>query len=140
MAKRRAESQIAKFDFRPLKVGNRFDFLACKWHATMKATTLLQTSFQLKVWTLSYWLSKSRESQYWEFRNSNFGVPRQNDIWVLAPWPSTENTIRGKVVVFPKFRLWWVCEFVFVHGSSMHQKCSNYALTNLLFSLCRSVW
>jgi len=22
----------------------------------------------------------------------------------------------------------------------MHQKCSNYALTNLLFSLCRSFW
>jgi len=22
----------------------------------------------------------------------------------------------------------------------MHQKCSNYALTNLLFGLCRSVW
>jgi hypothetical protein len=32
------------------------------------------------------------------------------------------------------------CEFVFAHGSSMHQKCSNYALTNLLFGLCRSVW
>jgi hypothetical protein len=28
---------------------------------------------------------------------------------------------------------------VFARGSSVHQKCSNYALTNLLFSLCRSV-
>jgi len=44
---------------------------------------------------------------------------------------------------------WWLppmlgrvesCESVYVHGSSMHQKCSNYALTNLLFSLCRSKW
>jgi hypothetical protein len=25
------------------------------------------------------------------------------------------------------------------HGSSMHQKCSNYALTNLLYNLCRFV-
>jgi hypothetical protein len=24
-------------------------------------------------------------------------------------------------------------EYVFTHGSSVHQKCSNYALTNLLF-------
>ncbi len=31
------------------------------------------------------------------------------------------------------------CESVFVRGSSMHQKCSNYALTNLLFGLCKSV-
>jgi hypothetical protein len=32
------------------------------------------------------------------------------------------------------------CESVFAHGSSVHQKCSNYKLTNLLFGLCRSVW
>jgi hypothetical protein len=31
-------------------------------------------------------------------------------------------------------------ESVFAHGSSVHQKCSNYTLTNLLFGLCRSVW
>ncbi len=44
---------------------------------------------------------------------------------------------------------WWLpsspgrgesCESVFVHGESVHQKCSNYALSNLLSSLCRSVW
>jgi hypothetical protein len=29
---------------------------------------------------------------------------------------------------------------VCAHGSSVHQKYSNYALTNLLFSLCKSVW
>jgi hypothetical protein len=28
---------------------------------------------------------------------------------------------------------------MFAHGSSMHQKCSNYAPTNLLFGLCKSV-
>jgi hypothetical protein len=32
------------------------------------------------------------------------------------------------------------CESVYAHGSSVHEKCSNYALTNLLFSLWRSVW
>ncbi len=44
---------------------------------------------------------------------------------------------------------WWLppssnrgesCEFVFARDSSMHQMCSNYALTNLLFGLCRFVW
>jgi hypothetical protein len=29
---------------------------------------------------------------------------------------------------------------MFAHGSSLHQKCFDYALTNLLFDLCRSVW
>jgi hypothetical protein len=30
-------------------------------------------------------------------------------------------------------------EFVYAYGSSMHQKCSNHTLTNLLFSLWRFV-
>ncbi len=29
---------------------------------------------------------------------------------------------------------------MFTHGLSMHQKCSSYALTNLLFGLCRFMW
>jgi hypothetical protein len=44
---------------------------------------------------------------------------------------------------------WWLpsssghgesCESLFRRDSSVHQKCSSYALTNLLFGLCRSVW
>jgi hypothetical protein len=43
---------------------------------------------------------------------------------------------------------WWLppssgcnefCEFVFAHGSSVDQKCSNYALINLLFGWCRAM-
>jgi hypothetical protein len=30
------------------------------------------------------------------------GLPRQNDIWVLVPWPGIEYTIKGKVVASPK--------------------------------------
>jgi len=33
------------------------------------------------------------------------GVAGQNDIWVLAPWPGTNNIIRGKVVASPKSKL-----------------------------------
>ncbi len=29
---------------------------------------------------------------------------------------------------------------MFACGSSVHQRCSNYTLTNLLFGLCRSMW
>jgi len=32
------------------------------------------------------------------------------------------------------------CESMFARGSFMQQKCSNYALTNLLFGLCKSMW
>jgi hypothetical protein len=32
------------------------------------------------------------------------------------------------------------CESVFTRDSSMHQKCSNFALTNLLFGLCKFMW
>ncbi len=44
---------------------------------------------------------------------------------------------------------WWLplnssydefCKFVFACGLSVHQKCSNYALTNLWFGLCGSMW
>jgi hypothetical protein len=54
-------------------------------------------------------------------------------------WPSIEILQGGR---------WWLppspghgesCESVFARSSSMQQKCSNYALTNLLFGLCRSV-
>jgi hypothetical protein len=31
-------------------------------------------------------------------------------------------------------------ESMFARGSFVHQKCSNYALTNFLFGLCKSMW
>jgi hypothetical protein len=32
----------------------------------------------------------------------NLRVPEQNDIWVQASWPSTENTIKGEGGGFPQ--------------------------------------
>ncbi len=66
----------------------------------------------------------------------NFG----NDIWVLDSWLSTKYSIRGKVMASSSLGRAKSCESMFTDGSSMHQRCSNYALTNLLFGLCRSVW
>jgi hypothetical protein len=73
------------------------------------------------------------------FETPNLGIPGQNDIWVLALWLGIENIIRGKVVASPKSGPCCVCEFVFARGLFVHQKCSNYALANLLFGLCGSV-
>ncbi len=104
----------------------------------MRTTTLLQTSLQSEVYRQSYGPPKLRESQFWEFWNSHLGVPGQNDIWVLAMWPATKNTVRGRQWLPSSSGRGESCEFVFAHGSSM-QKCSSYALTNLLFGLYRSV-
>ncbi len=40
----------------------------------------------------------------------HLGVSRQNDIWVLAPWPGTKNTIRGEGGGFPE--VWVMLSFV----------------------------
>jgi hypothetical protein len=68
------------------------------------------------------------------------GVPEQNDIWVLVLCPATKNTIRGRWWFPPSLNHGESCESMFARGSSMHKKCFNYALTNLLFGLCRFVW
>ncbi len=73
------------------------------------------------------------------FKTPSLGIPKQNDIWVQGLWPGTKNTIRGMVASL-KLRCGESCESVFARGSSMHQKCSYYALNNLLFSLCKFVW
>jgi hypothetical protein len=70
--------------------------------------------------------------------NPDLGVLKQNDIWVLAPWPNINNIRRGKVMASPKSEPWWVlwvrvCLW-FIHAPKM----SRYALTNLMFGLCRS--
>ncbi len=99
-----------------------------------------RTHFNQRFTKKSYGFPKSWESRFWDFGIPNLGVPGQNDIWMQALWLGIDNTIRGR---------WWLplsssggksCESMFVHGLSMHQKCSNHALTNLLFGLCRSVW
>ncbi len=143
---KKGQESNCQFDSQPLKVGNHPDFLACKWSEIYhwkylnKGYTLLETSFQSEVCMQSYGPLKSRESQLWEFRNSHLGISGQNDIWVLVPWPSIEYTIRGKVVASPKFGPWWVLWVRVYSWFVRAPKCSNYALTNLLFGLCRSVW
>jgi hypothetical protein len=39
-------------------------------------------------------------------------------------------------------QVWAIMSFksMFAHGSSVHQKCFNYVLINVLFGLCKSMW
>ncbi len=146
MAKKLNKNQIANLTHVHKKLGIALISLRAGSMSHMlgkisrRATTFLQTSLQSEVYTQNYEPPKLRESQFREFWNSNLGIQGQNDIWVLALWPSTKNTIRGKVMVSLSPGHGESCEFVFTHGSSMHEKCSNYALINLLFGLCKSVW
>jgi hypothetical protein len=109
-------------------------------NVSTKDTMLLQTSSQSKVFTQSYRPPKSQESQLWEFQDFHLGVLEQNDIWVLVPWPGIDYTIKGKVMASPKFGPWWVLWIHVCPWFVCAPRCSNYALTNLLFGLCRYVW
>jgi hypothetical protein len=142
MAKRRARSQIINLTFDNWKLGVApiLLFVGGVTHTveklSMRAINLLQTSLQLEVCTQNYGPPKSQESQFWEFWDSHLGVLGQNDIWVLALWPYTKITIRGRWWLPPSPGCGEFCEFVVTRGLSMHQRCSNYALINLLFGLC----
>jgi hypothetical protein len=80
-----------KFDSRPLKVGNRPDFLVCRQCATYRWKSLDEgynfslDSLQLKVCTPIYAPPKLWESQLWEFWDSHLGVSGQKVIWMWPP-------------------------------------------------------
>ncbi len=67
-------------------------------------------------------------------------ISGQNDIWMQTLWLIIENIIREKVVASPKSKPWWVLWVCVCPDLFVHQKCSNYAQTNLLFGLYRSMW
>ncbi len=113
----------------------------CKQHATYRWKAFNEGyKFALDFTSIKGLHTKLWELQFRKFRDSNLGASGQNDIWVLAMWPTIDNTIRRKVVASPSLGHDEFCEFVFACGSSMHQKCSTYALTNFLVGLCRSMW
>ncbi len=100
---------------------------------------MLHTLPQSKVYTRNYGPSKLHKSQFREFQDSqreSLGTK-----WHLGagPWPGTKKLWGGRWWLSPSSKRDESCESVFARGSFMHQKCFNYALTNL-FNLCRSVW
>jgi hypothetical protein len=108
-----------------------------------RATNFLHTSFQSEVCMQSYGPPKSRESQLWEFRDSQLGVPGQNVIWMLVSWLGIKYIVRGKVVVSPKSELWWVlwvqvCPW-FVLAPKVLQLCTNQLIVWFCASPCEWV-
>jgi hypothetical protein len=93
-----------------------------------------------RVYTQSYGPPKLQESQFWKFQDFHLGFSGQNVIWVLVPWTGIEYIIRGKVVASPKSGPWWVLWICVCPWLVRAPKCSNYALSNLLFGLCKCVW
>jgi hypothetical protein len=136
-----------QFDSWPLKVRNHPNSLACKWRVTYHWKAL--NNFYNSV--LDFTSIEGRHKKLWAPKVAGvptlgilglplLGVSRKNDIWVLVPWLGIEYIIRGKVMASPKFGSWWI---LWIRGCSWlvrAPKCSNYALTNSWFGLCRSVW
>jgi hypothetical protein len=148
-AKRRVESQIANLTLKSPKVGNCPEFLVCKWHATYHWKVLNEGyNFALDLISIEdlhtkLWDSKvAGVSILGKFRDSHFGVPRQNGIWVLVPLPCTKYTIMGKVVASPNSGCGESCESVFVCCLSCTksvQLCTNQ-LVVWFVQVCVSNW
>jgi len=131
-----------QFDSRPLKVWNRPNLLAWRWHAIYR-WKILDNGYNFALNLTSI---RGLHRKLW---TSKFGVPILR-ISGLLTWESQDKMTLGIGLVarhkedykgegdgFPQVRvvmsLMSLCLLV-------HQKCSNYALTNLLFGLCRPVW
>jgi hypothetical protein len=107
------------------------------WKLQLCFKHLLNQRFPQKVMGIQ----SCSNPHFGNFKTPNLGVKIQNDIWVQVLWPSAKNIIRGKVITSLQSGLWWILwVYVCPLGLSVHQKCFNYALTNLLFGLRKFVW
>jgi len=100
------------FDSQPLKVRNRLNFFACRWRATY-CWKALHDGYNFASDLISI---GGLHAKLWGPKVT--GVPRQKAIWMWALWVATKYTIRGKVVVSPKSRPWWVLWVRITRGSS----------------------
>jgi hypothetical protein len=85
-------------------------------------------------------LQSCRNPSFGNFKTPIWESRDKNGIWVLVSWLGTKYTIRGEGDSFPQIRAMVSLVSPFAHGLSVHQKCSSYALINLLFKLCRFMW
>jgi hypothetical protein len=141
MAKKNGGELNWQFDFRPLKVENRPNVFSYRWSATYH-WKFLDKGYNFSLNLISI---KGLHKTLWALKvvrvpTLGMSFTWQNDNWVLVLWPRTKYTIRGKVVASRESGPWWIL-WIYVCSWLVHApKCSNYALTNLLFGLCTSVW
>jgi hypothetical protein len=142
MAKRKA----SQFDSRPLKVRNRPDFLACKWHATYCWKALDKGyNFALDLISIG-----GLHTKLWcpkvvgfltlgilGFPFGSLGTKCHLDVGLMR---GTEYTIREKLVASPKSRPWWVLWVRvyswFVLASKVLQLCTNQLVVWFYASAC----
>jgi hypothetical protein len=112
-----------KFDSQPLKVENRLNFLAWKWHATYHWKAFDEGyNFVLDLISI-----RGLHAKLWACEVTR--VPGQNAIWMWASCRGTKYTIKGKVVASPKFGPWWVLRvrvcLWFVLAPKVLKLCTN---------------
>jgi hypothetical protein len=135
-----------QFDFRPLKVGNHFDFLACKWRATYcwkvldKGYTVSLNIISIEGLNTKLWGPKVAKVVVVGILGLPLGSPKTK--WHLGAGPVAMHRVyyKGEGGGFPQ--VWVVVNLVnpCLFVARLCTKCSNYTLTNLLFDLCRFVW
>jgi hypothetical protein len=118
----------------------------CRWRATYRWKDLDEVyNFALgliQIWGLhtKLWAPKITGVPTLGISRLPFGSFETK--WHLGVGPVARHKVyyKGEVVTSPKSKLGWV---LIVRGCPWlvcALKCSSYALTNLLFGLCRSVW
>ncbi len=127
-----------QFDFRSLKVGNRPDFLMCRWRVTCRWKALDKGyNFGLNLIVI-----RGLHTKLWRPKVAR--VPTlatgQKTIWMRFSQRGAEYTIWGKVVASLESGLWWVlwvwgCPWL-VLAPKVFQLCTNH----FMLVLCRLVW
>jgi len=101
-------------------------WFCCKWCGTYCWKAIKEGyNFSLDLTLIEglhvkLWASKVAKIPILGILRLQLGSPKTKCIWVLALWPSIENTIRRKVVASPKSKHGESCESMFTCGLSMH--------------------
>jgi hypothetical protein len=134
-----------QFDSKPLKVRNHSYFFACRWHVTyhwkafdkgykFSLDLISIEGFHAKLWTPK--VVKVLVVRILGLPLGNNETKCHLDAHLVA---RHRVYYKGKVVASPKSRSWWVLWVRVCPWWFLNQKCFNYVLINLLFSLCRSM-
>jgi len=132
-----------QFDSRPLKVKNFLDFLACRWCTTYcwknvdKGYNFALYLTSIRGLHINLWASKVTGVSILGI----LGLPFRSfkTKWHLGVGLVVRHIVyyKGEGGGFPQVR---AVVSLLSSCLPMHQRCSSYALTNLLFRLCKSVW
>ncbi len=135
-----------QFDFQLLKVENCPNFLTCRWRVTYRWEALNEKyNFALNLISIGglhtkLWAPKVAGIPIVGISKFPLGNPRTK--WHLSAGPVAMHRVyyKGEGGGFPQ--VWAMVNFVSpcLLMNAHAPKCSNYALTNLLFGLCRSMW